>query len=262
MTGSNFPIFSFVRVVTLFFAFFWCANVNADDFSNIGSGSPGLRVITRARNPNAIGIYRILPETPFGGGPISGGATNETIQVIVDHGYGFQKTDMLTIGTLLPLYPFASNSAFTDEAGIEWFSQSSNDWATSSSCAVGYTLTNGSLSVFTNVQQVARAKYHLNNDEIFLGFIDNRVFFCKNLLKPAKVFWREQGSQKEYYYRLPKSVVNIYGVTKALQHDKDVGFVAFRHVWRWPWDSLFLAPYEDDFVEMSLSSGKLVRSDE
>jgi hypothetical protein len=261
MASSNFPIFSFVRVVILFLAFFLRANVNADDLSNIGSGSPGLRVITRVGNSNKIGIYRILPETPFGAG-IGSGATNGTIQVIVDQGYNFQKAERLTVGTLLPLYPFASNSAFTDEVGIEWFWPSSNDWAISSSRAVGYALTDGSLTVFTNVQQVARAKYHLNSDEIFLGLIDDRVFFCKNLLRPAKIFWREQGSQEVYCYHLPGSVVNIFGVTRALRRDKDVGFVILRKVWRMFPNNLFLAPYEDAFIEISFSNGKSVRPEQ
>jgi hypothetical protein len=52
---------------------------------------------------------------------------------------------------------------------------------------------------------------------------------------------------------MPRAVVNVYGVMKALQPDKDVGFVVLRKHW-------FFVPYVDDFVEISLSNGKLVHS--
>jgi hypothetical protein len=125
---------------------------------------------------------------------------------------------------------------------------------------VGYRLIGGDLTIFTNVQQQAQMKYHLHSNEFFLGYVDGKVFFIKD--NPVKVFWREPGSQKEYYYHLPRAVIDIFGVTKALDPDKDIGFVVFRHVRRWPWDSLLLAPYEQDFIQISLSSGKLLRSEE
>jgi hypothetical protein len=259
MISSNFAIFSFVRVVILFFAFFVRANVNADDFSNIGSGNPALKVVTRPGNSNAIVIYHESPESPIGG-PICAWATNYNFQVIVDHGYGFlkQKTNSLTIGGPLELYPFATNSAFTDGAGAMQIMKL-QVWL-SGPPEVGYRLIGNDFTTFTNVQEQAQMKYHLHSDEFFLGLVDGKVFFIKD--NPVNVFWREPGSQKEYYYHLPRAVIDIFGVTKAVDPDKDIGFVVFRHVRRWPWDSLFLAPYGQDFIQISLSKGKLVRSEE
>jgi hypothetical protein len=230
--------------------------VGAVEPPNIGSGNPGLKVITRSGNPNSIVIYHELPETPFGGS-IGVWMTNENIQVIVDHGYRFQKAEMLSLtsGAPLELYPFATHSAFTDDIGAMsimkppvWLSEPPE---------VGYRLIGDDLTTFTNVQEQAQMKYHLHSNEFFLGFVDGKVFFIKD--NPVNVFWREPGSQKEYYYHLPRAVIDIFGVTKALDPDKDIGFVVFRHVRRWPWDSLFLAPYEQGFIQISLSKGKLVR---
>jgi hypothetical protein len=235
--------------------------VSADDSYDIGSGNPGLKVIARSSDPNAVVIYHELPETPFGGF-VGVFMTNENIHVIVDRGYGFQKADMLslTAGVPLELYPFGSNSAFTDEIGAMEIMKPPV-WLQGPP-GIGYMLISNNLTIFTNVQQLARAKYHLNNDEIFLGFLDNKIFFCKNGSGPTKVFWREQGSPGEYYYRMPKAVRDVFGVTKAFAPDKDVGFVVLRPtqlVWP-PWDNWFLPPYHDDFIEISLLKGKLVQN--
>jgi hypothetical protein len=256
---SNFFTFPLVGVVMFLFSSFLFNDVNAAGLSNIGSGSPGLKVVTRPGNSNAIVIYHELPETPFGGS-LGVWMTNETIQVIVDHGYRFQKAEMLSFnsGVPLQLYPFGPNSAFTDEVGVMGIMKPPV-WL-NGPAEVGFTLINSNVTKFSNVQEEAQMKYHLRKDEIFLGFIDGRVFFCKS--DPAKVFWQEQGSQKEYCYHLSRSVVNVYGVTKALRPDKDVGFVAFRKTWHVFPDNLFLEPVEDVFIEISVSRGKLVRSEQ
>jgi hypothetical protein len=254
---SNIPTFLLGGFIIVFFSFFSSAgDVNAGSFSDIGCGNPGLKVIAKQRDPSAIVIYHELPETPFGG--FAGVfMTNENIQVIVDHGFGFHKDmDSFTAGVPLELYPFGPNSAFTDEIGATEI-MTPPVWL-SGPPEVGYRLINNALTIFTNVQQEAQMQYHLHKDEIFLGFVEGKVFFCKN--KPVKVFWREPGSQKEYYYDLPKAVIDIFGVTKAISPGKDIGFVVIR---KKPYfSSIWLPPKEDVFIEISLSSGKLVRSDE
>jgi hypothetical protein len=272
-TGLNF-IFGWLRVLSIlvvFLPFLLSIPANADDFSNIGSGNPGLKVMTipsgvsyaiwmacRESGPNVpIVIYHEAPEN-FGGFT-SPQITNETIQVIVDRGFHLKRETLYTCGSIpIQLFPFAANSAFTDDGGATEIMKPPV-WL-SGPPEAGFTLINSNLMIFTNVQQEAQMKYHLHSDEIFLGFIDGRVFFCKN--NPQKVFWREQGSQKEYYYHLPRAVIDIYGVTKALQPDKDVGFVVCRKTWHVFPTNLFLAPVEDGFIEISFTNGKLVNSNE
>jgi hypothetical protein len=246
-----------VGLVVLFICLFLSEGVYADSFLNIGCGNPGLKVTSRPFDANAVVIYHETPEIPIGGS-IGPDMTNEIIQVIVDHEYHFQKESMVGLGSGIPLqlYPYAPNSAFTDPAGEDWSWGNSNRWSLEET---GYTFKNGNLTTFTNVQQMARIKYHLSNDEIFLGFLDDRVFFCKNGFRSSKVFWREQGSQKEYYYRMPRAVLDLYGVTKALHQHKDVSIVVFRKVWRFV---PFLEPFEITFMEIPLSEGKLVRPEE
>jgi hypothetical protein len=187
--------------------------------------------------------------------------TNENIQVIVDHGFGFHKDmDSFTSGVPLEIYPFGANSAFVDETGAMGIMKPPV-WLRGPP-EVGYTLIGSDLTIFTNVQEQARMKYHLQSDEVFLGFVKGKVFYCKK--NPSKVFWREPESQREYYYHLPRAVVDIYGVTKALDPHKDFGFVVLRPtplVWP-PWDNWFLPPRSDGFIEISVSKGKLVRFEE
>jgi hypothetical protein len=275
----NSCIIRFVVVLSFIFS----ATAKADETINIGSGSPGLRVMVTSEegimsqsNFNAVVIYRELPETPMSCST-DVEWTNVTNQVIIDQGHRFQKADLLSLisghgflgpnglslisGGPVQLYPFGPNSGFTDEVGVKNIALAKTPLTRPGGIydplETGYILTNGDLTIFTNVQEQAQVIYHLQSDEVFLGSIDNKTFFCKGVFKKGgKIFWREQGSQTEYYYQMPKAVLDVFGVTKALHPDKDVGFVVFRHVWRWPSFPWPLEPYEYAFVEVSFSQGK------
>lgn len=256
-------VFGWLRVLGIIFGFLpflLSIHASAGDFTNIGCGNPGLKVIAKQLDPNAVVIYHELPETPFGGF-VGVFMTNENIQVIVDHGFGFHKDmNSFTSGIPLELYPFGTNSALVDEAGAMGIMRP--PVGPTGPPEVGYKLIGSSLTIFTNVQEQARMKYHLQSNEVFLGSVNGEVFYCKE--NPAKVFWREPESQTEYYYQLPRAVVNIYGVTKAFDPHKDIGFVVLRPtplVWP-PWDNWFLPPRSDGFIEISLSNGKLVNPKE
>ena len=242
-----------LTIVVIFLSVLLNATVHAAEPPNIGSGYPGLKVATRVGDANAIVIYTDEPDLV---GPVGlVGMKNRKINVIIDHGFHFQK-DSIEIPQPIPqqLYPFDSNSVFTSEIGSN--DSDAKQYAAAGGTPpwpVGYRLVDGHLTVFTNVQEAAEAKYHLTNDEMFLGFVDSRIFFCKRAFKPAVVFWREQDSQQAYSFAMPRGVVDIFGVTRGIQ--KDVGFVVLRKA---AWH-LHPAPYEKDFIEIKLSSGKLMR---
>lgn len=224
------------------------ASVNVTLSPSIGSGNPGLKVATRGTNSNAIVIYQDEPETVGNG--LQGGMMDRKIKVIFDRGYNFRQEDME-----IPeqLYPFDSDSAFTSTGG-SWDPLGRN-WEYIPRGTSGFRLANGDLTTFTNVQMAAEAKYHLNSDEAFLGFIDNKVFFWRGF-NPTRVFWRERDSQEVYYYIMPKQVIDIYGVTKGIQND--VCFVAFGKS-----TGLFsYSPYEERLVQINFSGGRIYTTEE
>jgi hypothetical protein len=47
-------------------SFLFSVSANADETLNIGSGNPGLKVIAKQGNPNAVVIYHELPERLLG----------------------------------------------------------------------------------------------------------------------------------------------------------------------------------------------------
>jgi hypothetical protein len=163
-------------------------------------------------------------------------------QVIIDQGHRFQKADLLSLisghgflgpnglslisGGPVQLYPFGPNSGFTDEVGVKNIALAKNPLTRPGGIydplETGYILTNGNLTIFTNVLEQAQVIYHLHSDEVFLGSIDNKIFFCKGVFKKRdKIFWREQGSQTEYYYQMPRAVLDVsHHVVSFWGHDK------------------------------------------
>jgi hypothetical protein len=193
------------------------ASVNVAKSPSIGSGNPGLKVAARGTNADAVVIYQDEPETVGIG--LQAGMMDRKIMVIYDKGYNFRQQDMENPDQL---YPFDQDSTFTSSGG-SW-DQLGKNWDYTPRGASGLRLANGGLTTFTNIQAAAEAKYHLSNDETFLGFIDNKVFFWRGF-NPTRVFWRERDSQEVYYYTMPKQLIDIYGVTRGIQ--KDVCFVTF-----------------------------------
>jgi hypothetical protein len=227
-------------------------NVNADS-ENIGSGYLGLKVITGMERSNSIVIYQDTPPTV--GGVIPGKMEGYSVKVIYERGYHFSEESLWGGDIPIPeqLYPFSTNSAFTSRGGTWDFS--TGKWQYSSRTYVGYFFASEKLIIFTSVQERARALYHLNSDDVFLGAVDGKSFFWKKF-KPSKIFWRDQNSQKEFYYALPRGIIDIYGVTKGIQKDVQI------RVFRKSSGFMQITPYEPDSIEIFLSKGKLVRSDE
>jgi hypothetical protein len=72
---------------------------------------------------------------------------------------------------------------------------------------------------------------------------------------PTKVYYRiAEEKQAMNYFKLPKGVVDVDGVTKALSTNMDMGFYASRES---GW--LDVAPYHDTIIEVSFKNAKQVK---
>lgn len=208
---------------------------------DLGSGHPGLKVATRGAE--AVVIYRDEPKTVGAG--LQGGMATRDIVVLIDRQYQFRR-DQMDIPQ--QLFPLDENSAFTCEGG-SWSSDFKH-WEYRRRHWAGYRLVEGQLTTIADVQKTAAEKYRLESGEMFLGFIDGRIFFWKNF-DPTRVYWRKLGNATVYRVSMPNGIVDLYGATRGIQ--KDIGFVAFRKSPGFFHYSL----YEHDFVEIHLKDGVL-----
>jgi len=211
---------------------------------SIGSGNPGLKIATR--KSDAVVIYQDEPQTVGVG--LQGGMLNRKITVIFDKNYHF---DQKAMDVPHDLYPFDAETAFTNSGG-NWAS-AGGPWNHTPRQTIGYRLSNGELTTFENVQRAAEVKYNLQPNEIFLGFINDMVFFWKDF-NTNFVFWRKQGNQQLFKAKLPKGIIEIYGAAKGIK--KDIGFMVFRKT---P-GLIHWYPRTWDFVEIQLAKGKLVNA--
>jgi hypothetical protein len=220
------------------FAFGSAIAADAGEAGKIGSGNPGLKAVSK--NPAGIAIYQDEPETVGNG--LMGGFRTRHIRVIVDQGYGFNQENM-DVNGLKQLYPFDPDSAFSCSGG-QWGSPS--NWQYEPRTSTLYRTNENKVEVTQDVQEMARAKYNLTPNEVFLGYIDGKVFYWRSF-DPSRVFWKEHGSHIELSVPMPAGIIDIYGATRGIR--KDIGFVVFRK----SQGLIQYSPYTSDFVEISLS---------
>jgi len=206
---------------------------------DLGNGDPGLKVATRGAG-SAV-IYRDEPQTVGVG--LRGGMMSRNIEVIVDQGYGFNKQSM---DIPSQLYPLDAVTAYTCSGG-SWSSDFKH-WDYSRRKTIGYKLVSGQLTVVPDAQKVAAEKYSLGKGEIFLGYIDGRIFYWRDF-DPNYIYWRKPPEAKVYAASIPSGVIDLYGATRGIK--KDIGFVVFRK----SSGPLSYSPYTDDFIEITLADG-------
>lgn len=222
---------------------FVCAISSAQSTrQSIGSGAPGMKAYLAPSR--SVVIYLDEPSTVGGG--LVGGMSKRHIQVLFDPDRVFSQ-DAMDIPD--QLYPLDANSAFSCTGG-KWDS-SSGHWIYEPRTFTVYSIDDGKLVMERDALPKTQARFHLSHEEVFLGRISDKVFFWKKY-DPHRIYWRTDGSCIEYEIKLPKGVIDIYGVTRGIK--KDFGAVVFRHS-----PGLFhYAPYTEDFVEFRLLDGEEV----
>jgi hypothetical protein len=216
----------------------------AADRPQIGSGQPGLKIATRA--PGSIVIYEDEPSTVGVG--LMGGMATRKIRVLIDQNYHFSKDRMEIPEQLYPLDP---DSAFTSSGGT--WTDNFHRWEYTARTYVGYRARGNEVDLIPDIQATARKLYGLRPDDVFLGAFDNLVFFWR-AFDPSTVYWRRLGYDSVFGASLPRNVIDIDGATRGIR--KDVGFVVFAKT-----NGLIVyAPYQTEFVELSLSKGVRVNT--
>lgn len=116
--------------------------------------------------------------------------------------------------------------------------------------------TNGLVS--HDVDTLARAEYGLGTNQWFLGKIGTNIFYNETG-RPNVVYFRTaQEKLAVNYFQLPKENNIVWGVKKALDAGKDVGFCTDReHTWLERWKDTIWAPRAlPAFIESSLKDAK------
>ena len=109
---------------------------------------------------------------------------------------------------------------------------------------------------------LARSRYGLTTNQCFLGKMGTNIFYWETG-KPNIVYYRtKEEKQAAHYFKLPKAVFEIEGVTKAMSTNKDVGFCTLRGSnWFQRQAQFWLGSDEPiSFIEVEFKKAKQVKS--
>jgi len=223
---------------------------------NLGSGEASLHIIYDTNNRYV--IYLNEPWTVGKWDVHSGGYAIDPTQ------RGYRKRQIiLKCGNVWEsdpqeLYPFDEQTAFTCRGGDGWTSDYKvyNYWPRKT--RVFCTKVDG-LLVFEDVYALAHSRYGLKTNQLFLGKIRTNVFYWETQ-DPSKVYYRgAEEKQALNYFKLPKAVFDLYGVTKAVNTNKDVGIWTGRRSPGW---FNWICPNEDAVFEVSLKNAKHLKGNQ
>jgi hypothetical protein len=192
---------------------------------NLGSGQPGLKIIYKGTNQFV--IYLDEPWT-VGVGTM-GGMDTRQIEIVLDRNYGLkQRLQSRTgpIGEVQQLYPFDGQRGFTCELADLGFNPAPGAYWPH--------------------------QYGLTTNQYFLGKIGMNIFYWE-MGDPRKAYCRPADEkQAAIYFELPKSMIDLFGVTKGVK--KDVGFVVLKKTTGF----FSFYPNEDVFLEFSFKDAKRI----
>ena len=236
---------------------------------NLGNGNPGLHITYNTTNQ-----YVIFLDEPWTvGGGLIGGYDERNIQVLADRNFGLKemiRTRTWGEGDVLQLYAFDEQTVFTCEGDSkppddQIYTMNSMDYYTSADGRRVYFprktqvfSTNAeSILISNDVYALARSRYGLTTNQLFLGRIGTNVFYWETR-DTAKVYYHAaEDAHTTNYFKLPKGIIDIFGVTKAVSTNKDVGFELLR---KSGWFSY--APNEFTLSEVSFKNAKQVKGNQ
>jgi hypothetical protein len=227
---------------------------------NLGSGEPGLHIIYNATNDYPTNQYVIfLDESWTVGGGLIGGYDKRNIQVLTDRNFGLKemiRSRTWGQGDVLELYAFDENTAFTCEGG-SWSTdfKTWNYWPRKTQV---FSTNVDSVLISDDVYTLARARYGLTTNQLFLGKIGINIYYWETRDPTTVYFHTTKEARATNYFKLPKSIVDIDGVTKAVNTNTDVGFYTFSKSTGW----FHYSPYTGAFIEVSFNNAKQVKSNQ
>jgi hypothetical protein len=244
----------------------------AESSHMLGGGEPGLKIAIDFKNTNQFAIYIDEPWTVGPG--LAAGIDERHIDVLLDHDYQFKeklhsKNERIDIPE--QLYPFDEQEAFTCEGDSSFLNDRiyktnsfyeciSDDGKTLGFLRVTavYSTNAESILISNDVYALARLRYGLTTNQLFLGRIATNIYYFEKG-NPRKIFYRGTAETNAVnYFALPKGVLDLYGVTKAVSTNNDIGFVLVRNSVGF----FHYSPNEFAFVEFSFKKAKRAKQDQ
>lgn len=222
---------------------------------NLGSGEPGLHVIYNTTNQ-----YVVFLDEPWTvGDGLFGGYDKRKIQVLTDRNFGLKEmiqTRTWGEGDVLELYAFDEQTAFTCEGGM--WSADYKTWHYWPRKTQVFSTNADGILVSEDVYELARTRYGLTTNQLFLGKIGTNIFYWETRDSKRVYYHAAEKAQATNYFKLPKRVIDIYGVTRAVNTNKAVGFNTFSKSTGW----FRYSPYSSEFIEVSFKNVKQVKGNE
>jgi hypothetical protein len=154
---------------------------------------------------------------------------------------------------VLELYAFDENAAFTCEGG-SWSAdfKTWNYWPRKTQV---FSTNADSILLSDDVYALAWSRYALTTNQLFLGKIGMNIFYWETRDSTTVYYHSAEKVRATNYFKLPKGIIDIDGVTRAVKANKDVGFYPLRKS-----SGLFhYSPYQHVFIEVSFKNAKQVK---
>jgi hypothetical protein len=229
---------------------------------NLGSGDPGLRVIFNGTNQYVIYIDENFKEFQKAGDDWLDDYPKGPVQVLADRNFGFKEMLLSSNkwnGDPVDLYPFDEETAFASDGDLVWRGEGKKYSFWPSKTQVFSTNADGIFLMSEDAYALARSRYSLATNEVFLGKIGPNIFYWETR-DATRVYFRTSEAKSVSYFKLPKAVDQLFGVKLALSTNMDVGFCTVMRSSRWL-GVFTVAPFHPAFVEVSFKDAKLLKGD-
>jgi hypothetical protein len=220
---------------------------------DLGSGDPSLHIIFHSANEYVVYADKhymaYLPKTP--GYDVPPGDWRKGIEIFVDRNFRLREklgTDFWREGEQ-QLYAFGEQTAFACN-GTALASTPRRRFVHRSTQI--FSIQNGKMVVSEDVDSLARARYGLTTNQIFLGRVATNIYFW---IPPdgRRVYFRDEGARTSGdYFLLPKGVEDVFGATRAASTNRAVAF------WGLKKQRALQSPVDYFFIEASVEDAKRV----
>lgn len=235
----------------------------------LGSGEPGLKIIYKTTNQ-----FVIFVDEPWTVGPgLIGGYYDRQIAVLIDRNYGLKEKLQTRAWDDIPeqLYSFDDSTVFTSEGESRppdnqiYITNRIGGYVSADGKLVYFprvtqvfSISAGSILVSDNIYAMARARYNLATNQMFLGRIGTNIYYWETE-DPRKVFYRAgAGESATNYFELSKGIIDVFGVTRGVKETDNIGFTVLRKSKGF----FHYSPNEFTFIEFSFKNAKQVKGNQ
>lgn len=216
----------------------------------LGNGEPSLGIIYESTNEYVIFIDEGAKNSWKPGDYLNVDFRNGPLKIVTARHFGPEKLhpDRVPLWNTEKLFPFDETTVFTS------FGDTLNRKGFTPRETKVFSTSTDSILISRNVDSLARGRYGLMTNQWFLGKLGTNVFYLETGKPNIVCFRNAEVKQAAKYFKLPKSDDLIFGVTKAMSPNKDVGIFAVR---RLSWYELSMnSNARAIFIELSFDDAK------